>query len=541
MRSFSGWRWAPVAAAALAALLGCARRESQVEVGDREQVLHWGNLTEPASLDPQLVNANTDANIVFALCEGLLNFNPKDLHPEPGVAERWESNADASEWTFHLRPEALWSNGDPVTAADFVYAYRRMLSQGLASPYASMLFHLRNGEAYYNRTLTDFTQVGVKAPDPHTLVLTLWHPLPYMPSLVCHQSWFPVHRATIEKFGAIDDRATRWTLPGNYVGNGPFVLRQWRPQEVIQVERSPTYWNRASVRLRGCNFYPMELESTEEAAFRAGQLHVTAQVPVDKLAAYRKDPRGVLHEYTIMATYFYRLNLRKPPLNDVRVRRALSLAVERREICDDVMRGGQKPAGSLTTPGTGGFFPPELVATDIPAARKLLAEAGFPGGAGFPSLEILYNTTETHRKIAEAIQQMWLKNLGIRVTLANQEAKVVEDAMRQGDYQVARYGWSADYPDPSSFIDVLSTTNGNNQTGWSNADYDRLDRLAMTTGDNARRFDYFRRCEALIAADSPIIPIYYYAQNILVLPEVNGWYDNLLDYHSLNGVSLGRP
>ncbi len=530
-----------MALAGLVAAGGCSRRESQAEADTRRRILDWGNLAEPASIDPQLVNSTTDADIVYALVEGLANYDPKDLHPTPGVAERWESNADATQWTFHLRGNARWSNGDPVTAEDFVYAYRRILSQKLAAPYANMLFHLRNGEAYYKGTLTDFSRVGVSAPDPRTLVLSLWHPLAYLPLMVCHMSWFPVHRPTIEKFGAIDDRATRWTLPGNYVGNGPFVLTEWKPQQVIRVVKSPTYWNAASIRLEGCNFYPIDLASTEETAFRAGQLHVTQQVPPEKLEAYGKDPRHVLRQYPIMATYFYRLNVNKPPLNDARVRRALSLAIERSQITEHVLKAGQVPAGTLTTPGTGGFMPPQLVKTDIPEAQRLLAEAGYPGGAGFPSIEILYNTTETHQHIAEAIQQMWLKNLGIHATLINQEAKVVEDVMRQGNYQVARYGWNGDYLDPSTFIDIMTTGNGNNQTGWSNAEYDRLDALAQTTGDNRKRFDYFLQCEQILARESPLIPLYYYTRSLLVRPEVRGWEGNLIDMHLLNGVSLEPP
>lgn len=521
-----------------AALVGCSHRETEVQAGDREQIINCGNLDEPTDLDPQIINSTTDSNIAYTLFEGLAAYDPKDLHAVPGVAERWESNADATVWTFHLRADARWSNGDPVTAADFVYSYHRMLSQKLAAEYASFLFHLKNGEDFFYGKITDFGLVGAKAVDDRTLVLTLWHPMPYFPSLTCHPAWYPVHKATIEKFGAMDERSTAWTKPGNIVGNGPFVLKDWIPNQVVRVVKSPTYWNRDSVRLAGCNFFPIEDESTEEAAYRAGQLHTTILVPIDKIAAYRKDPSGVLREYPNIGTYYYRLNVAKPPLNDVRVRRALSLSIDRLEITEHVTKGGQRPAGNLVPPGTAGFVSKTVVKTDIDEARKLLAEAGYPDGKGFPVMEILYNTNEGHRRIAEAIQQMWRKNLGINVTLLNQEGKVWDDTMRQGNYQIGRMAWNGDYLDPSTFIDVMTSNNGNNDTGWSNAEYDRLDDLAMRTADNSKRFEYFQECEAILARESPIIPVYFYERNILVAPEVKGWYDNLLDIHPLNSVYL---
>jgi oligopeptide transport system substrate-binding protein len=520
---------------------GCGRRETQVQAGDRDQILQLGNLDEPVDLDPQIITSDIDSNIAYALFEGLIAYDPKDLHPIPGVAEHWESNADATVWTFHLRADARWSNGDPVTAADFVYACKRILSPKLASEYVAMHFHLKNGEAFYSGKVTDFAEVGARAVDERTLVLTLWHPVPFLPSMLCTPSWYPVHRPTIEKFGAMDERSTAWTRPGNLVGNGPFVLAEWRPNEVIRVVKSPTYWNRSQVRLQGCNFYPIQDQTTEEAAFRSGQLHVTSSMPIDKIAVYKKERPDVLQESLVVATYFYRFNVLKPPLNDARVRRALSMAIDRQRIAEDVLKGGETPAGNLVPPGTGGFTSTTSVSMDIPSAQRLLADAGYPGGNGFPKLEILYNTQEKNRKTAEAIQQMWRKNLGIDVTLANEEAKVQEDSMRQGNYQIARYAWNADYLDPTTFLDLLTTDNGNNQTGWSNAEYDRLYMLSETTPDQAKRLQYFQQAEAILAQESPIMPIYFWEQNCLVRTEVRGWYRNMLNIHPLNAVYLASP
>ncbi len=538
----------PVAAAAAAALVAllpaaCSKRETPVEFGDRTQTLQLGNLTEPTDLDPQIINSQQDFNIVIALLEGLAQYDPKTCLPVPAVAERWEVSADNLTWTFHLRDTARWSNGDPVTAHDFVYAYQRGLSPGLAAEYAYMLFALKNGEAYYEGKVKDFAEVGAKAADDHTLVLQLGHPVPYLPKLVCHSMWYPVHRATIEKFGKIDQRGTLWTRPGNYVGNGPFVLAEWKPNQIIRVTKSPTYWNRDHIRLNAVNFYPIEDNTTEEAMFRTGQLHITSTMPIEKIAVYKHDPKlaGYLSQYTMLATYFFRFNVTKPPLDDVRVRRALAYAINRREMVDRVTLGGQLPAGHLTPPDTGGFTATANVPSDPARARQLLADAGYPGGAKFPHLELLYNTNEGHRKIAEALQQMWRRELGISITLVNQEAKVQSDTMRQGNYQIARYAWIGDYLDPSTFLDIMTGDSGNNQTGWKNAEYDRLIAAAGQTGDEATRFKCYQQCEQILADECPIAPLYFYTRNNLHLPDVKGWYGNLLDLHPFTDVYLEAP
>jgi oligopeptide transport system substrate-binding protein len=521
---------------------GCRRRSTQVEIADRQQILNCGNAAEPSTIDPSLVSSASDANIVYALVEGLAAFDPANLRPIPGVAERWESNDDATVWTFHLRPTSRWSNGDQVTAGDFVYSYRRMLSPKLGSGSAYILFRLRNGEAYYNGKITDFGLVGASAPDERTLVLTLQTPTPYFPSMVCQVYWYPVQRATIEKFGAFDDSATLWTRPGNYVGNGPFMLTEWRPNQVIRVVKSPTYWNRGKVSLQGCNFYPIDDKAAEELAFRSGQLHLTQYVPRDKIAAYRLEPSGVLREFNKTATFYLRLNVNKPPLNDVRVRRALALSLDRNEIAAGLLKGGETPARNLTPPGTGGFTARVSMETDIPEAKRLLSEAGYPGGKGFPKLDYLYPSSGGGKSaLGEAIQQMWRKNLGIEITLTNQEFKIWAETLQQGNYLISFNDWVADYFDPSTFVDLMIANGGNNNTGWSNAEYDRLDGLAASTPDNGKRFEYFQGCEAILARECPIIPIFFEAGNRLVRPEVKGWYDNPLDIHPLNSVYLLSP
>lgn len=536
----SSCRWPLLLAAGLLlGLAACHKRATPVADGNRTQTLLIGNLSEPNDLDPAYPDSQQTANIVIALMEGLCQYDPQTSLPVPAVAEAWEVSADNLTWTFHLRPSARWSNGEALTAADFVYAYRRVLSPGLAAEYATMLFALKNGRAYYEGRIADFAGVGAKAADPHTLVLQLEHPVPYLPKLVCHTVWFPVHQATIEKYGRIDERGTRWTRPGNYVGNGPFVLDTWEPNQVIRVTKSATYWNRDEVKLHAIAFYPVEANSTEEAMFRTGQLHVTAQMPIDKIAIYRRDPRLAvfLHQAPMLATYYFRFNTRHKPLDDIRVRRALAYSINRQEMVDRVTLGGQPPAGRLT-PSMAGFDPDVKMPYDPERARRLLAEAGYPGGRGFPALEYLYNTNESHRKIAEALQQMWRRELGISITLVNQEGKVWADTMRSGNYDIARMAWVGDYVDPSTFLDIMTTGNGNNETGWGSAEYDRLIAEATRTVDEAHRYAMYARCEQILADECPIAPLYFYNRNNLRLPAVKGWYDNPIDMHPYAGVYL---
>lgn len=522
-------------------LAGCTKRESAVASGNRNQVIHIGNLTEPNDLDPQILDSQQTANVCMALFEGLAQYDARTSEPVPAVAERWESNADATQWTFHLRANARWSNGDPVTAQDFVFAYRRILSPNLAAEYASLLYALKNGQAYNGGKITDPTQVGVRAVDDRTLVLDLEHPVPYMPTMVCHTAFYPLPRTTIEKYGAVDSRGNTWTRPGNMVSNGYFTLKEWKPHQYVRVVKNPTYWDRDNVKLNECFFYPIESEDAEERTFRSGQLHVTSTLPISKVPVYAREKSEFFHPHVFLATFFLRFNVEKPPLNDVRVRRALSLAIDRERFVRDVMKGGQLPAGHLTPPDTAGFTARADVKFDLETARRLMAEAGFPDGKGFPKLEYLYNSTEANRLIGEALQQMWNRGLGIDITMQNQEARVQTVSMRSGNYQIGRMAWVGDYLDPSTFLELMTGDSGNNQTRWRSAEYDRLYAEASRTVDNKRRYEIYQRCEEIIAAEAPIAPIYFYTRNNLIRPEVKGWYGNLLDFHPLKGVYLEAP
>ncbi len=525
------------AALILVATSACKRPESRVVAGDRTQTLHLGNLAEPADLDPQLVTTINEAQIVICLMEGLTAMDPKDAHPGPGVAERWYDSDDKLTWTFHLRTDARWSNGDPVTARDFAYAYRRMLSPKLASQYASLLYCLRGAEAFNTGKLTDFSEVGVRAIDDHTLTLTLHTPVAYLPALVMHQAWHPVHPATIEKFGKMEERGTRWTRPGNYVGNGPFTLAAWEPNQLVRLVKSKTYWDRDAVRLNEVNFYPIEDRVTEEASFRAGQLHVTGTIPPDKIATYQRENPQFLRQEPTFATYYLTYNTTKAPLNDARVRRALALVIDRPALCERVLRGGRVPAYNLTPPGIAGYESAPGFKEDVDEARRLLAEAGFKDGAGFPRIELL-TAKGSSSQMPEAMQQMWRTHLGIDIAIVLQESRVLFDSLRTHSYDLSIAGWVGDYLDPSTFLDLFRTGNGNNHTGWNSPAYDKLIADALTAGDDALRYPLYHQAEKLLMTEMPIGPLVYGRRNYLARPSVKGWEPNVLDMHPLKGVHL---
>jgi oligopeptide transport system substrate-binding protein len=516
------------------------RRETNVQRGDRDQVLHRGIGAELPDLDPHLATGTSEYNVLSALLEGLVGEDPIDLHPVPGVAENWEISPDGLVYTFHLRTNARWSDGAPVTATDFIASFRRMLLPAFGARYATMLYPVLNAEAYHLGRLADFRQVGFTALDERTLRITLGYPTPYFLSMLSHPAWLPVPVATIARYGPVDRPGNSWARPGRFVGNGPFVLTTWRRNQVIIVEKSPTYWDAARVRLHAIHFYPIDSLDAEERAFRAGQIHLTEALPPARIDAYRRDQPQLLRIDPYLGTYFYRLNVARPFLNEPRVRRALALAVDREAVVEHILRGGQLPAHAFTPPGMANYTPPPGIATDFAEARRLLGEAGYPGGQGLPPFELLFNTSEGHQLIAEAIQEMWRRELGVEVHLVNQELKSTLDARQTGEYQILRSVWIGDYTDPTSFLGVWTSGSGNNYTGWSSADYDRLLDEAARTADPAARNAVLQRAEILLLKAAPIIPIYYYAHIFLIRPSVHGWHPTLLDHHPYKYVWLGE-
>lgn len=503
-------------------LAACGRRESPVEAGVREQVLHRGNSTEPESLDPHLVRGAVEWTLVGSLFEGLVTPDHQTLEPRPGVAERWTASPDGLTYTFHLRENARWSDGSPVTAQDFVYSARRMLAPKLGAAHAeNTLFFVKNARAYQGGRITDFAAVGVRAPDARTVEFTLERPAPFFPSALF--LFFPVPQAALEKHAPMDERRNDWIRPGNLVSNGPFLLQSWRANQGVVLARNPHYWDAASVRLQAAHFHPIESPVVEENAFRNGLLHMTSFVPLNKIEVYTKEQPGVLHTVDDRGVYFYSLNLAKPPLNDVRVRQALALAIDRETLTRAVIKGGKRPAAHFTPPGIGGYEPPVRLGFDPTVAQQRLTEAGFPGGRGVPQLELLIDSREHHLVIAEAVQQMWQRHLGITVALRNQETQVINAAKRTMDFQIVRGSWNATtYQDPIYFLGAWQTGGLYNESGWSNAEFDRLID-ATWTNDLAARTERFRKAEEIFLRELPAIPLFFSTQVILVHPSVKGW------------------
>lgn len=482
--------------------------------------LNYGNGTEPQDLDPQVVTGVPENKIINALFEGLVAYGPNGQGTVPAAAESWTVSDDGLVYTFKLQPEGKWSNGDPVTALDFVRSYQRMLAPEFASEYSSKLYPVVGAEEFNRGTLKDFSKTGFKALDDRTLQLTLRHRTPFLIDSLKHYAWFPVPIATIEKFGGLTRKGTAWTRPGNLVGNGPFVLKEWAMQQRLVVEASPTYWDRKSVKLKRITFFPTENIDTEERMFRTGQLDKTNELPLDKTDAYRKDPHSNLRIDPLLGIYYFRLNTTRPPLTDKRVRKALALAINREQLVQRVTKQDQQPAYNACPP-MDTFTSPVRLQGDLTTARQLLADAGFPDGKGMPKLELLYNTSQNHRKIAEAVQQMWKVNLGIDVTLANQEWKVYLDSQDTLNYTICRAGWIADYIDPNTFFDVWRTGDGNNRTGFSNAEYDRLLESALNAKTEAERMADYVKMDAILMDEVPLIPIYFYTRAYAINPNLH--------------------
>lgn len=514
-------------------------RPTRISEATEKGILIIANGAEPETLDLQLATGVPEHHLFDALFEGLVATTPEDPDANgPGAATHWDT-ADFITWTFHLRKDGKWSDGVPFTAQDFLYSFQRILTPELAAPYATMLYPMLNAEEFNKGEIKDFAQVGAKALDDYTLQIVLEGPAPYLPSMLKHYSWHPVPKHVIERFGKMTDRDTKWTRVGNIVGNGPFMLKEWRYSHSITVERNPLYWDASTVKLNEIQFIPIVSDATEERAFRDGQIHATNTVPLAKIDHYRTREPEVFHEDPMLGTYFYRINVTKPPFTDKRVRKALTLAVDRETLTRNVLRGGQKPTTGFTPPGAGeGYHTPDLLRYDPEEARRLLAEAGFPNGKGFPKFDILINTLESHRTIGEAIQEMWKKNLNIPVGVLNQDWNVYLESQRKLDFQLCRAGWIGDYLDPYTFLSIWQTGDGNNNTGWSNARYDQMMQASLREGDPAKRMALLSEAETMLLDELPMVPLYWYVRNHLSRPEVKGLKSSLLEHRCYKAVYL---
>lgn len=522
----------------VAALSGCGRRETPVTEGIRTRTLLVGNSAEPADLDPHLAEAYTDQILLVALHEGLTVLDERTSRPLPGVAESWETSADGLTWTFRLRAGARWSNGDTVTAHDFVFSFRRLLSPALGASLSYMFWPVRGAEDFNAGKLADFAAVGVSAPDDRTLRLELTRPVPHLAALAAHSSWLPVHRPTLEKFDSVAKRGGAWTRPGNHVGNGPFTLMEWRPNARLVVARNPQHRENAANRLERVVLLPVEKAEVEELNFRAGQMHLTFAVPASKVETYRRESPQTLRVDPLLNVTYMNFNVTRPPLDNPKVRRALALAIDREAISRAVFQGTRAAASSFTPPDCGGYNARARITTDVDAARALLAEAGFPAGRGLPVFPVQVQNDSTYPRIMEAIQAMWLKELGVRSTIEPFEQKTWVQNQQSKQHVIGLMGWTGDYPDPLTFLGLFRGDGGNNWTGWASAAYDQLITETERTADAAQRLELFQRAEALLLQEVPVTPLVFGSRTYLIHPSVRGWEPSPLGLHRFQLIEL---
>jgi len=494
-------RWLHLVTAAsfifLLAIAGCGPGAPQAD-------FTFANGAEPETLDPHLVTGQPDIRICEALFEGLTARDSAG-RIVPGIASSWEISLDRRTYTFHLRP-SVWSNGDPLTSLDFLQSWRRALDPLTASGYADFYYYIVNGEAYNRGKITDFDEVGVKAPDDQTLIVTLNFPTPFFLDLCCCSILAPIHLDSLKRWG--DD----WIKPGKLVSNGPYTLAAWRVNDRITLQKNPHYWDAAHVTFNRIDALSITSATTAFNLFHSGLADLILDkglVPTFFIDAIREKP--YFHSSPILGTYFYRFNVTRKPFNDVRVRQALAMTIDRQRIVDRITRAGEPPSETYTPPGFAGYEPPAGLAYDPQKARQLLAAAGYPGGKGFPSVSLLYNSDEQNAEIATEIQAAWKKELGIEISLRTQEWKVYLNSLDDLDYDIGRSSWVADYPDPNTFLDCFVTGRGNNRTGWSSSAYDSLLDAARSEPDPVRRMDELQRAESiLIAKETVVAPIYTY-------------------------------
>ncbi|OOF40123.1 oligopeptide ABC transporter substrate-binding protein OppA [Rodentibacter rarus] len=484
------------------------------------------NGAEPQSFDPHKTEGVPESQVAYQLFEGLVSTNSKG-ELIPGVAERWESSPDYKTWTFHLRKDAKWSNGDPITAQDFVYSWQRLVNPNTASPYASFLDYMQVVNA---QDIIDGKkkpeELGVEAKDGYTFVVYSANPVPYAVGLTTHQSLLPVPQKIIEKFG------DAWVKKENIVGNGAYKLKDHVINEKIEFERNPLYWNDEETVINTATFLAIENASTDVSRYRAGDLDITNySLPPEQFAKLKKELPDQVFTARTLATYMYEINNSKPPFNDKRVRQALNYALDRTVITDKVMAQGQTPTyvftptyiseGERISQPT---YSQEPMVKRNEQAIKLLEEAGF-SKANPLKFTILYNTNENHKKVAIAAASMWKANTKglIEVKLENQEWKTYIDSRRAGRYDVARAGWSADYNQATTFGNYFLSTSSNNTAKYASAEYDKAMADSYFATDEAGRAEAYAKAEAILAQDFALVPVFNYVNPRLVKPYVGGY------------------
>lgn len=499
-------------------LAGCAGKTGDGE----EMVIRYNVGTEPETMDPHLSTGIPEASIMLQIYEGLTRMDATG-RPQPALAESWKVSDDGLTYTFKLR-DSKWATGEPLTAEDFIWSWKRSLDPDLAADYAYMLYPIKGAEEYNDPDLKgSVDDIAIEAVDSKTIKVTLVGPTPYFLSLVSFKTYYPLYKKHIEEKG------DSWCLsPDTIVGNGPFKMVKWADNKMEFVPNEH-YWDKDAVKADRLIFTMVENESTVLTMFETGDLDMTNSVPGQEIPRLESTPE--LHIFPYLGTYYYIFHVEKAPFDDVRIRKALAMAIDRQALIDNVTQAGQLPAFAFVPPGIpqpdgsdfrkkGGDYFKE----DLEEAKRLLAEAGYPDGKDFPAFEILYNTNEAHKLIGEAIQEMWKKNLGIEgITLTNQEWGSYLQSRDDGLFTVARAGWIGDYNDPNTFLDMWTTGNGNNNSRFSNKDYDRLVAECLLESDMNVRNNKLHELEDILMEEMPILPIYYYTLPAMVSTKLKGY------------------
>jgi ABC-type oligopeptide transport system substrate-binding subunit len=527
--------WWPFAALLLASgLLSCSGGGSD---GGGARTLERGLGAEPESLDYHKARSAEAGDVQRDLGEGLTGYT-NDGKLVPRAASGWEISGDGREYTFWLRPEARWSSGETVTAADFVYSFRRLVDPATASFYSQSVIDIENAQAIVAGE-KPLEELAVFAKGDFELDVRLERPTPYFLALLTHPSMFPVHRASIEQHGE------QFARPGNLVSNGAYTLAAWELGSLIELRRNEHYWDNASTAIDRVRHHFINEPAMELNRYRAGELHITDNVPPEAFARIREERPGELRVAPYLDVYYYGFNLTKPPFRDnPELRRALSMAIDRQALTEQVTLRGEAPAWSWVPPGVDNYSGWQLPYAALSeqerqaAARRAYEEAGY--GADNPlRVEIRYNTSDTHQRIALAIQSMWREVLGVEATLVNEEFQVLLSNMRAKQVtQVFRSSWLGDYNDANTFLQVMLSDAPSNMTGYSNKEFDALVAKAAEQSDPEHRRRYLEQAERLLLADHPVIPIYFFVSKHLVSPRVGGWGDNVLDYHYSQHLSL---
>ena len=512
------------------ALAGCGKNEPRADI----TII---NGAEPESLDPAIITGQPDGRVAGALFEGLTRLNAKTATPEPALAERWEISPDGKVFTFHLRTNAVWSTGGPITAEDVVYSWRRVVDPLTASDYAGQLFLVKNAEEINTGKIKDLAALGAHVIDSHTLRVELIAPATFFLDLCAFRTLAVVPRAAIEKHG------DQWIMMRPLPTSGPYTLDAWRIRDKIRVRKNPLHWDAANVLNEVVDFLPVESPNTALNLYESGSADIIwdkGLVPTELLDVLRRRPD--CHNFDYLGTYFYRYNVTHKPFDDPRVRKALALAVDKRRLVERITRAGEKTASHLTPPGTANYTAPEGLGHDVALAKKLLAEAGFPDGKGFPPFQYLYNSSKLHEQIAVELQQMWKETLGLKMELRQTEWKVYLAEQSNKNYHLCRSSWIGDYNDPNTFLDMFMSNNGNNRTGWANPRYDQLIRDANQETDVKRRAALLGEAEALLIRDGlPIVPLYFYVGVTFYDPKkIEGIYSNVLDEHPIYTIRKRR-